>query len=150
MTLVFYAPSISGNAYLVWKLLFSSDSYGWINAWLMKLGITQEAIYWLETEDYIMPIMIIVQLWLSLRRFSKSGPVAVCSGRSGRREKQMAGAVVYYPALHETAANVRRGHADHKFAVGISALHRSGGISFRQLCGAYHTDTSARLWKCPV
>ena len=66
MTLVFYAPSISGNAYLVWKLLFSSDSYGWINAWLMKLGITQEAIYWLVTEDYIMPILIIVQLWLSL------------------------------------------------------------------------------------
>ena len=26
MTLVFYAPSISGNAYLVWKLLFSSDT----------------------------------------------------------------------------------------------------------------------------
>lgn len=66
MTLVFYAPSISGNAYLVWKLLFSSDSYGWVNAWLMKLGITQEAIYWLVTKEYIMPILIIVQLWLSL------------------------------------------------------------------------------------
>lgn len=66
MTLVFYAPSISGNAYLVWKLLFSSDSYGWANAWLLKLGITQEAITWLVTEDYIMPILIIVQLWLSL------------------------------------------------------------------------------------
>ena len=66
MTLVFYAPSISGNAYLVWKLLFSSDSYGWVNAWLMKFGITQEAIYWLVTKEYIMPILIIVQLWLSL------------------------------------------------------------------------------------
>lgn len=66
MTLVFYAPSISGNAYLVWKLLLSSDSYGWLNAWLMKLGITQEAVRWLVTEEYIMPILIIVQLWLSL------------------------------------------------------------------------------------
>lgn len=66
MTLVFYAPSISGNAYLVWKLLFSSDSYGWANAWLLKLGITQEAITWLVTEGFIMPILIIVQLWLSL------------------------------------------------------------------------------------
>ncbi len=66
MTLVFYAPSISGNAYLVWKLLFSSDSYGWVNAWLMKLGITQEAVQWLVTKGYIMPILIIVQLWLSL------------------------------------------------------------------------------------
>lgn len=66
MTLVFYAPSISGNAYLVWKLLFSSDSYGWVNAWLMKLGITQEAVNWLVTKEYVMPILIVVQLWLSL------------------------------------------------------------------------------------
>ncbi|MDE6639322.1 MAG: sugar ABC transporter permease [Acetatifactor sp.] len=66
MTLVFYAPSISGNAYLVWKLLFSSDSYGWVNAWLMKLGIIQEAVQWLVKKEYIMPILIIVQLWLSL------------------------------------------------------------------------------------
>ena len=64
--LLFYAPSISGNAYLVWKLIFSSDTYGWANAWLMKLGIIQEPILWFENADYIMPILIIVQLWLSL------------------------------------------------------------------------------------
>ncbi len=66
MTLVFYAPSISGNAYLIWKILFSSDAYGWANAWLMKLGITNDAIQWLATKNYIMPILVIVQLWLSL------------------------------------------------------------------------------------
>ncbi len=66
MTLVFYAPSISGNAYLVWKLLLSSDSYGWVNAWLMKLGVIREAVTWLVKKEYIMPILIIVQLWLSL------------------------------------------------------------------------------------
>lgn len=66
LTLVFYAPSISGNAYLVWKLLFSSDTYGWANAWLLKLGITNDAILFLSTEGFIMPILIIVQLWLSL------------------------------------------------------------------------------------
>ncbi|MBR4502708.1 MAG: sugar ABC transporter permease [Clostridia bacterium] len=66
MTLVFYAPSISGNVYLVWKLIFSSDTYGWANAWLMKLGITREAVLWLTTEAYIMPILIVVQLWMSL------------------------------------------------------------------------------------
>ena len=62
MTLVFYAPSISGNVYLVWKLIFSSDTYGWANAWLMELGITREAVLWLTTEQYIMPILIVVQL----------------------------------------------------------------------------------------
>lgn len=66
MTLVFYAPSISGNAYLIWKLIFSSDTYGYANAWLMKLGITSEAILWFSTAKYILPILIIVQLWLSL------------------------------------------------------------------------------------
>lgn len=66
ITLVFYAPSISGNAYMIWKLIFSSDTYGWANAWLMKLGFIQSRILWFETAKYVMPILIIVQLWLSL------------------------------------------------------------------------------------
>ncbi|WFR58222.1 sugar ABC transporter permease [Anaerocolumna sp. AGMB13025] len=66
LTLVFYAPSISGNAYMIWKLIFSSDTYGWANAWLMKLGIVSSRILWLDTAKYVMPILIGVQLWLSL------------------------------------------------------------------------------------
>ena len=38
VTLIFYAPSISGQVYLIWKTLFSSDAYGWANATLMDLG----------------------------------------------------------------------------------------------------------------
>lgn len=66
MTLVFYAPSISGNAYLMWKLIFSSDMYGYANAWLMRLGIISEPVLWFDQKEYVMPILIIVQLWLSL------------------------------------------------------------------------------------
>ncbi len=66
LTLIFYAPSISGNAYLVWKLIFSSDTYGYANAWLLKLGLTEDAILWFENADYILPILIVVQLWLRL------------------------------------------------------------------------------------
>ena len=66
LTLVFYAPSISGNAFVIWKLLFSSDLYGYINAWLLNMGIIDSPILWFETAEYIMPILIIVQLWLSL------------------------------------------------------------------------------------
>ncbi len=66
MVLVFYAPSISGNAYVIWKLLFSSDMYGYINAYLLKMNIITSPILWFETAEYIMPILIIVQLWLSL------------------------------------------------------------------------------------
>ncbi|MDR0553332.1 MAG: sugar ABC transporter permease [Treponema sp.] len=66
MTLVFYAPSISGNAYLMWKLFFSSDMYGFFNAWAMKLGLITAPILWFETKEFIMPILIIVQLWMSI------------------------------------------------------------------------------------
>ena len=66
VTLVFYAPSISGNAYLVWKTLFSSDSYGWANAVLIKYGILTEPILWFQDADYVMPLCIVVALWTSL------------------------------------------------------------------------------------
>ncbi len=66
MTLIFYAPSISGNVYLVWKLIFSSDIYGYANAFLIKFSIINEPITWLSNEKYIIWILIIVQLWLSL------------------------------------------------------------------------------------
>lgn len=66
MVCVFYAPSISGNAFVIWKLLFSSDMYGYINAYLLKWNIISSPILWFETAEYIMPILIIVQLWLSL------------------------------------------------------------------------------------
>ena len=66
VTLIFYAPSISGQVYLVWGTLFHSDSYGWANAWLMKLGIISKEIAWFEDADYVMPLCIVVALWTSL------------------------------------------------------------------------------------
>ena len=66
VTLIFYAPSISGNVYLVWATLFSSDQYGWANAWLMKLGIITSEINFFQDADYVMPLCIIVALWTSL------------------------------------------------------------------------------------
>ena len=66
MTLLFYAPTISGQAYIVWKYIFSSDTYGFANAWLMKLGITYSAHLWFEDQKYIVPILIIVVLWMSM------------------------------------------------------------------------------------
>ncbi|WP_183604671.1 carbohydrate ABC transporter permease [Paenibacillus phyllosphaerae] len=66
MTLIFYAPSISGNVYFIWQIIFSGDRYGIANGFLIKLGIILEPIQWLKTEQYILPILILVQLWLSL------------------------------------------------------------------------------------
>lgn len=66
MTLIFYAPTISGQAFVIWKYIFSSDSYGLANGWLMKLGITYSPILWFEDGKYIVPILIIVVLWMSM------------------------------------------------------------------------------------
>ena len=66
VTLVFYAPSIAGNAYLVWKTLFSSDRYGWANAILLETGMIDTEIAFFENADYVMPICIVVALWTSL------------------------------------------------------------------------------------
>ena len=66
LTLVFYAPSICGNAYIVWTLILSGDRYGYLNGLLMDLGLLDEAIIWMKTEKWVLPFLIVVQLWLSL------------------------------------------------------------------------------------
>ena len=66
LTLIFYAPSICGNAYVVWNLILSGDRYGYLNGLLLRWNILDEAIVWMKTEQYVLPFLIIVQLWLSL------------------------------------------------------------------------------------
>ena len=66
MTLVFYAPSISGSAFLIWLLIFSGDVHGYANAFLMNFGFTSGPILWLRNPRYMMMVIIVVQLWLSL------------------------------------------------------------------------------------
>lgn len=65
-TVIFYAPSISGGMTIVWTYLFSSDSKGFINAWLLQLGLINEPIAFLQDSRFMMGIMIAVILWMSL------------------------------------------------------------------------------------
>ena len=66
ITLIFYAPSISGQVYLIWQTLFSGDSYGWVNARLLEMGLVTEPIKFFQDADYVMPLCIVVALWTSL------------------------------------------------------------------------------------
>lgn len=66
VTTVFYAPSLAGNVLLIWTVLFSSDSYGFANAWLQTLGLIDEPIRWFYDSKYIMPLVIVVVLWSSM------------------------------------------------------------------------------------
>ena len=66
VTLVFYAPTIAGAAFLVWGIIFMGDPNGYLNALAINLGIINEPIQWLTNPDYMMPVIIIVVMWMSL------------------------------------------------------------------------------------
>ncbi|MBR2986788.1 MAG: sugar ABC transporter permease, partial [Clostridia bacterium] len=66
VTLVFYAPSISGAVYMVWQILFSSDSYGYVNGLLLDLGLIDSPILFFQDANFVMPLCIVVALWTSL------------------------------------------------------------------------------------
>ena len=60
-TFVFYAPSMTTSVYVTWQLILSGDSYGYLNAVLIDLGILNEPAQWLTDT-----VVIIVQLWMSM------------------------------------------------------------------------------------
>ena len=64
-TLIFYAPSMA-NVYISWQLIFSGDTYGYLNALLLNLGLITSPIQWLTDSNYILGAVIVVQLWISL------------------------------------------------------------------------------------
>lgn len=66
LTLMLYAPSISGNVYLIWTIIYSGDSYGLLNAILMNLNILYEPKQWLTDSSLMLPAAIVVILWMSL------------------------------------------------------------------------------------
>ncbi len=66
VTLIFYAPSISGQVYLIWGTLFSGDAYGWVNGTLLNLGLIDTEIQFFQNASYVMPLCIVVSLWTSL------------------------------------------------------------------------------------
>ena len=48
------------------EVIFSGDQTGILNSWLMSLGIINEPIIWLISEEYLLPIVIIIGLWSSM------------------------------------------------------------------------------------
>lgn len=66
LTFIFYIPTISGTVYTIWGILFSGDMYGYVNSALMSLGIIAEPVQWFTTDTYVLPLIIIVQLWMSM------------------------------------------------------------------------------------
>lgn len=66
--LILYSPSMTAGVAMavVWKALFSGDQTGYLNSFLMGLGLLREPIQWLQSPQYLMTIMILVTLWSSM------------------------------------------------------------------------------------
>lgn len=67
-TLAIYAPSLaSGVAFsVVWPVIFSGDRVGYLNNLLLKWGILDQPVLWLQDPKYFMYIMIGISLWASM------------------------------------------------------------------------------------
>ena len=64
--IIFYAPSIAGNCYVIFSVFFRGDAYGYVNAALMNMGIIDTPKLWLIDPTYMLPICMLVILWMSL------------------------------------------------------------------------------------
>ncbi len=66
--LAFYAPSITSGIAMstVWMVAFSGDRYGYINDFLLNHGFIDEPILWNTDPNYIMTVVMIIQLWMSM------------------------------------------------------------------------------------
>ena len=65
LTLFFYAPVISGGAYAIWQIIYSGDTYGFLNGILMNLGLIYKPIQWLTDSSYMMGSAMVVLIWMS-------------------------------------------------------------------------------------
>ena len=66
LAFLFYTPALVGNAYFIWQVAFSGDSFGYVNNILISFGLISEPIQWLKDAAYNKTIIIIVQLWMSM------------------------------------------------------------------------------------
>ena len=46
--------------------MFSGDSYGYVNSFLMSLNIISEPIQWFQNTKYALTLVMVVQLWMSM------------------------------------------------------------------------------------
>ena len=68
LALIFYSPSLTQGVAMqvMWRQIFLGESYGYLNAVLIDLGILNEPRLWLTDGTTLLLIMIIVGLWSSM------------------------------------------------------------------------------------
>jgi len=143
LTLLFYAPSMSGNIFIIWTFIFSGDMRGLLNSTLLSFGLIDEPINFFLDPRYMIPCLIIVQLWLSLG----AGFLSFMAGLQGiDRQMYEAGAIdgvknrwqeLWYITLPSMGPQLMFGAV-----MQISSSFAVGGIVM-QLAGFPSTDYAA-------
>jgi multiple sugar transport system permease protein len=65
VTFLVYAPSLTANVFFIWQYIFSSDSAGFLNNFLIRLGMIKDPILWLTDTKYNFGVVMLVIIWLS-------------------------------------------------------------------------------------
>ncbi len=68
IALALYMPSMAGGVFIsvIWRVMFSGNQAGYINALLLRFNLIEMPIQWLVDPKYIMGIMIFVSLWSAM------------------------------------------------------------------------------------
>jgi multiple sugar transport system permease protein len=68
LAIIFYSPSLTAGVAMaaMWRIIFSGDAQGYLNAFLLDLGLIVEPIQFLQDPNLLMTIMIVVSLWSSI------------------------------------------------------------------------------------
>ena len=68
LAIIIYSPSMTGGVLIstIWSVIFNGDKSGYLNYLLLNMGIIDRPILWLQSDKYLLPIMIIVSLWSSM------------------------------------------------------------------------------------
>jgi len=66
--LAFYSPSLAAGAAMtaVWVPLLAGDRIGYLNSFLLNLGIIDQPVLWVTDPAFLMGSMIVVTLWASM------------------------------------------------------------------------------------
>lgn len=68
LAIILYSPSLTSGILMsvIWKVVFSGDTRGYLNSFLLNLGFINEPVQWLQNSTMIFSIMIFVGLWSSM------------------------------------------------------------------------------------
>jgi len=68
LALIIYSPSMTVGVAMqvIWLTIFSGDKSGYLNSLLLRLGLIDQPVQWLQSPKFLFPAMVVVTLWSSM------------------------------------------------------------------------------------